>query len=264
MAHVARLRVYPVKSLDGVEVDAASVTAGGTLAGDREYALVGPDGNPITARRTAALHRLRTDYHPGTRLLTVEAPGDDAPARFDLADEPGAAAAWFSAYLGREVTLRRNAESGFVDRPGAGPSVVSTATIAEVATWFDDLTPEGVRRRLRANVEVDGVPAFWEDRFVGGGAPAFVVGGGDDEVRVEGVEPCARCVVPTRDPDTGEPTEGFRETFIERRAETFPEWADRKAFDHDYALMLIARVPEAYRGKTLRVGDDVTVVDEAS
>nr|NIS29617.1 molybdenum cofactor biosysynthesis protein [Actinomycetota bacterium]NIT94640.1 molybdenum cofactor biosysynthesis protein [Actinomycetota bacterium]NIU18250.1 molybdenum cofactor biosysynthesis protein [Actinomycetota bacterium]NIU64947.1 molybdenum cofactor biosysynthesis protein [Actinomycetota bacterium]NIV54740.1 molybdenum cofactor biosysynthesis protein [Actinomycetota bacterium] len=34
MARVARLRIHPVKSLDAVEVEAASITSGGTLDGD--------------------------------------------------------------------------------------------------------------------------------------------------------------------------------------------------------------------------------------
>jgi uncharacterized protein YcbX len=138
-----------------------------------------------------------------------------------------------------------------------GPSVISTATIETVADWFDDLTVDSVRRRLRANVEVGGVPAFWEDRFVGEGASAFRAG----DVRIEGVTPCGRCIVPERDPDTGEHLSSFRTRFLERRQETFPEWADRDAFDHFYSLMLIARVPEADRGRTIAVGDEVRVLD---
>jgi len=68
--------------------------------------------------------------------------------------------------------------------------------------------------------------------------------------------------VPERDPDTGEPTPGFRERFVRKRRETFPEWADRDAFDHDYTLMLIAGVAEADRGGELRVGDSVRVAGE--
>jgi uncharacterized protein YcbX len=135
--------------------------------------------------------------------------------------------------------------------------VISTATVEAVASWFDDLTVESARRRMRANVEVAGVPAFWEDRFVGADAPAFVAG----DVRFEGVEPCARCVVPTRDPETGEPLPELRERFLERREATFPPWADPDAFEHYYTLMLIAAVPESDRGGTLRVGDAVDVVD---
>ncbi len=194
--------------------------------------------------------------------MTVSEAADGEPERLDLVGGPDRAEAWFADYFDQPVALHRDADGGFVDRPDAGPSVVSTATLGAVASWFDDLTVDGVRRRLRANVEVGGVPAFWEDRFVGEGAPIFTVtpADGGQEIRFEGVEPCGRCVVPTRDPTTGEPTPGFRERFVERRAATFPDWADRTAFPHDYTLMLIARVPAADRGGTLHVGDQVEVV----
>lgn len=260
MAHVARLRIYPVKALDGVDVEAAGLTPGGGLAGDREFALFDEEGEVINGKRTDRVHRLRTDYDPSSDTLTVGTGGSSAPESFDLGSEAGRAEAWFSDYFEQPVRLRRDGDRGFPDRPEAGPSVVSTATVETVASWFDGLTTDGVRRRLRCNVEVGGVPAFWEDRFVGDGAPGFVVRTTDGlDVRFEGVEPCGRCVVPTRDPDTGAPTPGFRERFIERRAATFPDWADPEAFDHDYTLMLIARVPEADRNGTLRVGDEVTV-----
>jgi uncharacterized protein YcbX len=254
MARVERLRVHPVKALDAVEVESARITAGGTLDGDREFALFDPDGEPVNGKRTDRVHRLDTAFDPETRVLTVEN-ADGTGRQFDLDEERQAAADWFADVLGTPVELRRDATLGYVDRRGAGPSVVSTATLAEVASWFDDLTVDGARRRLRANVEVSGVPAFWEDRFVGTDAPAFVAG----DVRIEGVEPCGRCVVPERDPDTGERTPDFRERFAERREATFPAWADPDAFEHYYALMLIARVPEGDRGKRIRAGDEVTV-----
>lgn len=264
MAYVERLRVYPIKALAGADRDTVGFVPGGALAGDREYALFGPDGDPINAKRTDRVHRLRTTYDPATATLTVREVDESTPQQFDLADDLGAAEAWFGAYFGQPVTLRRDEERGFADRPEAGPSVVSTATLETVASWFGELTVDRVRRRLRCNVEVGGVPAFWEDRFVGEGAPRFVVRASDEDdgVRFEGVEPCGRCVVPTRDPDTGEPMSGFRERFIERRAATYPDWSDRDAFPHDYTLMLIAQVPAADRDGTLRVGDEVKIIDD--
>ena len=261
MARIERLCLFPVKGLDGVTVDAATVTDAGTLAGDREYALCPPDAPPVEDRGDAvewAINGKQTD-----RVHTVEA-AFDPPATltvdgeaFDVATAGGRAAAGeaLSTALGVEGELRHRDPPGFVDRPEAGPTVVSTATLREVASWFDDLSVESVRRRLRTSVEVSGVPAFWEDRFVGPDAPAFRAGG----VVFEGVESCARCVVPGRDPDTGEPLPGFRERFAERRGETFPEFADRDAIPHDYTLTLVSGVRSGH-GKTLRVGDDVAVV----
>ncbi|PSP84854.1 molybdenum cofactor biosysynthesis protein [Halobacteriales archaeon QS_1_68_17] len=254
MAHVAHIGVHPVKALDRIEVDAARITDGGTLEHDRLYALVTADGRAINGIEHDGIHDVRASFDFEREVLTVAADGDER--RFDLPAESAAAASWFGDLLGVTVALERDAAGGFVSRPEAGPSVVSTATLEEVASWFDGMSVPDLRRRIRVNVEVGGVPAFWEDQFVGADAPAFEAGG----IRFEGVEPCARCVIPGRDPDTGEAYEGFRETFLERREETFPEWADFDAFEHYFRLMLIASVPGDDRGRTLRVGDEVEVV----
>ncbi|ESS06772.1 MAG: Fe-S protein [uncultured archaeon A07HB70] len=263
MARIERLRVYPVKGFDGVGVEESRVTGAGTLAGDREWALCPPDAPPVVERGDAVewaingkqseqIHTVETSFDPPA-TLTVD--GES----YDVGDAPGRAAAGEALTAGLDVDgpleLRRRDPPGFVDRPDAGPTVVSSATLREVASWFDDhgLSAAAVRRRLRVNVEVSGVPAFWEDRFVGEDAPVFRAGG----VEFVGVESCARCVVPSRDPDTGEPLPEFRERFAERRGATFPDFADRDAVPHDYTLTLVAGVASG-GGETVRVGDEVT------
>ncbi|MFD1562024.1 MOSC domain-containing protein [Haloarchaeobius amylolyticus] len=257
MARLERLRAYPVKGLDGIDLEAAPVLEGGTIAYDREFALFDADGEVINGKRTARVHDLETDFDPSTTELTVTTP-DGEHRRFDLEADPEAAAAWFGEFFDEELSLERDRSLGFVDRREMGPSVVSTATLRTVADWFDETTVDGVRRRLRANVEVGGVEPFWEDQFVGADAPAFEIGG----VRFEGVKPCARCVVPQRDPDTGEPTPDFREQFVRRREATLPDWADADAFNHFYSLMILTRVPDRDRGESLRVDDRVAVVTD--
>ncbi|ACV46474.1 MULTISPECIES: MOSC domain-containing protein [Halomicrobium] len=270
MAQIQRLTVYPVKGLDGVTRREATVTPGGTLRHDREFALFDEAGDVLNGKRTARVHDVATEFDVERSELAVEF--DEERERFALDEEPERASRWFSSMFDAEFTLERDRELGYVDRRDMGPSIVSTATLRTVASWFDDVTVAGARRRLRANVEVSGVPPFWEDRFVGADAPAFAVGSsgaGDTEtgsgptegVRFEGVTPCGRCVVPERDPETGEPTPEFRERFVERREATFPDWADPDAFDHYYTVMLISRVPERDRGGRIRVGDEVSIVE---
>lgn len=256
MASVERLRVFPVKGLDGIDLETVGILDGGTLQHDREFALFDDEGDVINGKRTPRVHDLATDFEPDTGVLRVEPP-DGETRRFDLEADRERAELWFGKFFDGELTLRRDASLGFVDRREMGPSVISTATLETVASWFDDMTVDGARRRLRANIEVSGVPAFWEDRFVGKRAPAFEI----DDVHFEGVTPCGRCIVPQRDPDTGEPIPEFQERFVQKRRETFPEWADDDAFDHDYTLMVITRVSEADRGRTLGVGDDVAVIE---
>jgi uncharacterized protein YcbX len=256
MAHVKTITVHPVKSLSQIEVDSARITPGGVLENDRMYAIHKSDGDAINGIQLSEVHDIDADFDFERERLSLKTRDGDA-REFDLREDRSAAEEWFSDFFDLPVTIRRDASDGFVSRPEAGPSVVSTATLEEVASWFDDITPTELRRRIRVNVEVSGVPAFWEDQFVGADAPAFEIGG----VRFEGVQPCGRCVIPQRDPDTGERTPNFRTTFLERREETFPEFADRDAFDHLFKLMLIAGVPESDRGETIRVGDEVRVVE---
>lgn len=139
------------------------------------------------------------------------------------------------------------------------PTVISTATIEAVADWYDDVTPGEMRRRLRASVEVGGVPAFWEDGLFAddGEAVRFRIG----EVVIHGIRPCQRCIVPARDPNTGEETPGFRERFVQRRRATRPAWTDGERFEHDYSLMVNTRVPNPMG--EISVGDPVEILDVA-
>jgi len=259
MVKVERIRLYPIKGFGGADVESACVSEAGTLAYDREFALHDGDGI-INGKDTDAVHGFETELDTTTDELTVESPGDET-VTVRMSDEGACELTdWLCEASGDafcDVTVKRDAPLGFVDRRDRLPSVsvVSTATLRELASWFDGVDTDSVRRRLRTNVEVSGVPAFWEDRFVGDGAPSFRVGGVD----FEGVEPCARCVVPTRDPDTGEATEGFRETFVHRRRGTFPDEVDGEAFNHAYTVTLIARVAEKDRRSVVRVGDPIEV-----
>lgn len=253
MGQLERLTVYPVKGLDGISLDRVGILDGGTLAFDREFALYDSDDEIFNGKRSDRIHRLSSEFDPQTYELSVETAAGD-PRCFDLETERDRAARWFSSVFDVDLTLRRDQSLGYVDRRDMGPSVISTATINEIASWFEELTPQSVRRRLRANIEVSGVPAFWEDRFLGDDAPTFEIG----TVRFDGVSPCGRCVVPERDPDTGERQSDFRRRFIHRRKETRPPWTSEAAFDHWYTTMILTRVIDDGRDHELVVGDSVT------
>ena len=75
---------------------------------------------------------------------------------------------FLSAAMGEPVRLVEDAERGFPDDTDSpGPTVVSTATLETVASWFPGLTIEEVRRRFRANLEIGDTEPFWEDRLCG-------------------------------------------------------------------------------------------------
>jgi hypothetical protein len=126
-----------------------------------------------------------------------------------------------------------------------------------VAGWFPGLDLEEVRRRFRANLEIDGVEPFWEDRLVGASRRPveFRIGG----VQWLGMKACERCVVPTRSSQDGEPTRGFQKAFAQARERTLPSWAPADQFDHYYHLCVNTRLGYDGRATTLRVGDAVDV-----
>lgn len=276
MATLSRIRVHPIKALDPEEPDAVRISTVGGLEGDRSYAIVDGNGRYVNGKLTAEVHRLRSsvDLERGVVELRAEddardhPPSDVEPARFDLDGDREALEAWLSDYFGVEVAVEAAAGGDLADSRVysdvvAGATVVSTATLREVASWFTDVDVESVRRRFRANLEVDGVEAFWEDRLVPGGdgseggAPRLRIG----DVAFEGVKHVNRCVVPTRDPYTGADTEDFRERFVHKREETFPEWADRDAFDHFYALTTLVHPDESDWDGRIARGDEVELLD---
>ncbi len=233
----------------------SAFTARGGLQLDRAFACFDANGEVVNGKREPAVHAIRTTYDAGlTAAAFAHAPsGDRVDFAFD--DAPEALADFLARRLARDVAVRRDDDGGFPDDPQApGPTIVSLATLAEIASWFDGLTVDDVRSRLRANVELDGVPAFWEDRLFGpaGTLVRFRIG----DVTLGGSNPCARCVVPSRDARTGAVLPAFSKRVAERRAATLPPWADRSRFDHFYRVCVNTRTLDS-AGRTVRVGDEL-------
>jgi hypothetical protein len=102
------------------------------------------------------------------------------------------------------------------------------------------------------------LPAFWEDQLYGEDERSVVrfrIG----EVNFEGSNPCARCPVPARDPQTAADLVGFQKRFTELRRETLPPWAPASRFDHFYRLAVNTRVAPTETGKLLRLGDTLQI-----
>jgi uncharacterized protein YcbX len=263
MPRLASIAVFPIKSLDPAERDATRIVENGGLDGDREYAIVDEDGRYVNGKRTPAVHRLRSSFDPGSTNVTLRRENGDDPRQFDLEADRESIEGWLGDHFDIPVRLQRERAGGHPDDTElSGPTVISTGTLREIASWFPALDVEGLRLRFRANLEINGVPPFWEDRLVADHdhCVAFRIG----DVTLRGVNPCQRCVVPTRDPRTGDVHDEFRRVFVEKRAETFPEWADPARFDHSFRLMTNTQVPESEWGSTIEVGDDVEILGERS
>ena len=253
---LTRILLYPIKSLDPVEVHEAVALRAGGLAHDREYCLRDNAGRILNSKRLGErLIKIRSDFHFGFGELTLRAKGE--PLLFRLDREKPQLEQWLSDYLGQPVSLSRDAAGGFPDdNDAAGPTIVSTATLEAAASWLPGLTPGEIRRRFRPNLEIGGVPAFWEDRLFGenGAKVSFRIG----DMSIDGIMPCARCSVPQRDSVTGRMSGGsFAKTFAQRRAETLPPWAARGRFDHFYRFATNTMIPASEAGKVLQLGDPV-------
>jgi uncharacterized protein len=267
------IRLHPIKSLDPVAVTEARIGPGGGLEHDRAWALFSVDGRWVNGKRTAAMHLIRATYAPDLSSVTLAVPGDRRaiPARtFPFPGGAEDAAEWFSVYFEQQI-LVRHAPEGFPDDTIAnGPTIISTASLEAVRDWFPGLTLESARERFRTSLEIDSaaaanaasenghLPAFWEDQLYGENERSVVrfrIG----EVNFEGSNPCARCPVPARDPQTGADLAGFQKRFSDLRRETLPPWAPAARFDHFYRLAVNTRVAVTETGKALRVGDTLVL-----
>ncbi|MEM9003837.1 MAG: MOSC N-terminal beta barrel domain-containing protein [Cyanobacteria bacterium P01_F01_bin.86] len=254
--YLARIDLYPIKSLDGVAVEAATVLPSGSLQYDRAWALFDQTGKFVNGKRYASIHRVRSRFSQDFGHITLRLENTGKAQTFHLKHDVTVLENWFSAYFQQPVTLQQNTDMGFPDDTDSpGPTVISTATLQTVADWYG-LSLEAMRCRFRTNLEIDGVPAFWEDRlFSAAGTPLeFQIG----DVVLQGINPCQRCVVPTRDALTGEVTPAFQKKFIQQRAATLPAEVARSRFNHFYRLAVNTRIAPQTVGSSVQVGDRVS------
>ncbi len=256
MPQLNQILLYPIKSLDGLAVSEIKLLKGGALEYDREFAMVDTANHVINGKRNPKVHRLRSQFDLPQRLIHLNIQGDSSSESFHLDRQRPALEAWLSSYFEQPVRLLQNLETGFPDDPDStGPTIVSLASLETVTSWYPDLEVEIIRRRFRTNLEIDAVPAFWEDRLFG--EPDVPLPFQIGDIQFLGINPCQRCPVPTRDPNTGTPYSGFQKTFVQQRRETLPEGVSRSRFNHFYRLTVNTKVPVSEAGKILRVGDSI-------
>lgn len=157
---VVSVHRYPVKSMLGEDPPFLDLDRRGVV-GDRAWSVRTPDGrigSGKTTKRFAAVHgllQLRASYDDGA--LHVSLPGADGLPVDDVDT-----ARRLSAYLSQPVTLEHETDvSHFDDGP---VSLLGRASVGAVAAEAGhDINAS----RFRANIVVDGLPAFGEDALVG-------------------------------------------------------------------------------------------------
>ena len=252
---VYKIMIYPIKSLPPKEVGEARVTDSGSLMYDRLYAIVDSKGRFVNGKREKKIHLLRARYALKSIdrvIVHISACGDEET--FELDSEIERFERWLTRFFGYEVKVVKNTDTGFPDDiKYNGPTITSTATLSTVSSWFEDWDILQARLRFRANIEVGGVDAFWEDRLYAGPGKAVVFRVGD--VVMEGRNISKRCVVPSRDPFTGKETLFFQKIFIEKRPRI-----RLLENDHNYRACINTIVRPGQGGKVIRILDRVEIL----
>jgi uncharacterized protein YcbX len=237
---------YPVKGLSPQALPRTALAAGGTLPGDRQYAIEnGPVGfdpaHPayfpkqrfLMLMRNERLAALKTDYDEATHTLAVHHEGQEA-VRGDLRTADGRAAveAFMAAFCAGELNGPPKVLCGeghsFSDVAKKVVSIINLASLAAVeAAVGRPIDP----LRFRANLYVTGWPAWREFELMGHELDA-------GHARLKVVKRIVRCAATNVDPTTGV------------RDMTIPQTL-MQAFDH----MDCGVYAEVVEGGEIAVGD---------
>ena len=218
---ITEIWIYPIKSLAGIRLQKASVKEKG-LQYDRRWMLVDKDGRFLTQREhpEMALFKVMIDsdhlvISKQSQTIRVELKGTDSTdfSKVQIWDDEVEAlevdpahSKWFSEQLGIDCQLvffpensRRDVDPDYVPMnkqvslADAYPFlVIGQSSLDELNRKLEQ--PVSIKRFRPNFVFMDGLP-HEEDTWRN-----FKIGG----VSFEGVKPCARCVLTTVNPETGE------------------------------------------------------------
>jgi uncharacterized protein len=212
VASVVGLAVTPVKATRLHTVDRLELGPDG-VSDNRRFYVIDDRNRMINSKIVGELQRVIADYSHGDRRLRLALPdgrvvedevrlGDEVEVRFFSAQRAGrlVEGPWseaLSTVAGRPVRLVEPCSlGGGVDRGADGAvSLISRSSLARLAEVGGVESLDS--RRFRMMIEIEGVDAHAEDAWVGGG-PVRV---GGAVVRFAGH--VGRCLITSRDPDTG-------------------------------------------------------------
>jgi uncharacterized protein YcbX len=223
---ISQLFVYPIKSLGGISVDSSPVTDTGLLY-DRRWMLVDPSGRFISQREVPALCLLRIRFDETT--LTVfhkDHPADNISVPILNPEElfslprmnvtiwddvcqavvyPSQFTGWFTKMISlpcqlvyMDDTVRREVDKKYAFREEITSFSDGFPLLMIGQSSLDDLNarlPYAIPiNRFRPNLVFTGGTPYQEDEM-----PVFEING----LEYNAVKPCARCIIPTIDQETG-------------------------------------------------------------
>jgi uncharacterized protein len=220
---LSEIWIYPVKSLGGIRLESAQVEERG-LQYDRRWMIVDQDGMFLTQRAFTKMalmdvalaesgllisdrfqegSQVIVPFEPVSRNVLRVTVWDDTVDAMTVSDEVDA---WLTEQLDKKVHLvimpqstQRKADPRFALN---GESVsfadgfpfllISEASLGDLN---DRLAYPIEMKRFRPNFVVSGAEAFGEDTW-----KSIQIG----DIQFDLVKPCARCILTTIDPETGE------------------------------------------------------------
>ena len=206
---VSRLAIAPVKGLGLVHPDRVLLGRAG-VPNDRRFYLVDPDGRLVNNKTCGELLQVRPELSDDAGQLVLRFPGDLSVAGDVVAGEPvetsfygrpvagrlveGPWSEALSEHAGRPLRLvRADEQGGAIDRTHV-VSLISDGSLRALGRRAGVEHVDG--RRFRMTIELDGCEEHEEDDWIG-----TEIAVGEARIRVTG--PVGRCVVTTRNPDSG-------------------------------------------------------------
>jgi uncharacterized protein len=256
---ISRIRIYPIKSLDPVELQEAEVGVH-SLRYDRAFAMLTHDGHFMNGKRSGRVNELTAVYDLPNYGVTFSNRSGGPAHSFHLLNEKSEAEKYLSDFFGEPISLLNNEQGQLMDIPTASSvTIVSEASMRSLHEEFSDRTLEDVRLRFRATIELGGVEPYWEENLVGEPGVGMRIQIGDGEMI--GVSPRARCNVPPRDPLTGLTDKSFVKRMMKHREKTLPQKSHLPAYGSLYHLTINTYIPATQKGKWLRVGDELKIIE---
>ncbi len=112
--YLARIDIYPVKSLDGMTMPSIEVLPTGALRHDRTFALFDAADKFVNGKRHARIHQVRSRFSNNVSTISVWTNHQDEDvATCSLTDGSRELEQWFSHYFGQTITVRQNEVMGF-------------------------------------------------------------------------------------------------------------------------------------------------------
>ncbi|MEZ2229165.1 MOSC domain-containing protein [Microcoleus sp.] len=259
MAYVASIHIYPIKSLDGIAVSQATLLPSGALKGDRSFAIYDEQGEFVNGDRHNGAYFLRLSFNISNNIVGLKIQGTEQEIFFHIDRERARIQSWLTNYFGFRVKLVENLLTGFPENPAApGPTIISTETIAEIASWFPRVCVNEMRQHLRANIEIGDVPPFWEDQLFAENEEIVRLQIGT--TTFEALNPSQRSILSQRHYFREEVYPNFEKVFTAKRNKTIADSARRLPLNHLSQLNINTRVPDRLSGKILHIGDEVKII----